>query len=72
MCREQTQCAVFVVELAAVQVSLTAEAFQACSKQSLASSLLHSRADIPRVSTTFSVWGAIICRQHVAGTEAGG
>jgi hypothetical protein len=46
--REQTQCAVFVVELAAVQVSLTAEAFQACSKQSLASSLLHSRADIPR------------------------
>ena len=50
VCREQSQRAVFVAELAAVQVSMTAEAFQACSKQYLASSLLCSRANSPKVS----------------------
>lgn len=49
--REQVQCAVFVAELASVQVSLTMETFQACSKQTLASNLLQSRANSPKVST---------------------
>ena len=48
--REEVQRAVFVGELASLQLSLTLEAFQASNKEALAGSLLRSRSNSPKVS----------------------
>ena len=43
------QEAVFVTELASVQVALKPEVFQACKKSSIVASLVHNRKDSPKV-----------------------
>lgn len=49
--REAVQHAVFVAELASVQMTaMTVEAFCACDKLSLACNLLHTRAESPKVT----------------------
>ena len=62
--REEVQGAVFVAELAVVQVALTAEVFQTRRKSSIVCSLLQNRADSPKV--TFSG-----CNVHFTLTPAG-
>ena len=50
--REQVQEAVFVTELSSVQVSLRIDIFKSTNKLTLASNLLNSRPDSPKVRST--------------------
>ena len=67
--REQVQQTVFVADLASVQVTLRLDVFQSSNKLILASNLLTSRADSPKVGNE------VLFMEHVrvccTGSETG-